>query len=157
MAATNNATRLLNAKGLSFDTHELPQEKLGAIEAAEHLGVAASQVFKSIVFRDLERGDSLLAIIPGHQQADAKALARAAGTSKVKPASQVEAEQLTGLETGGISALALMNKRFRFFVDESALKYQRIYISAGERGLNLSIAPQDFIEFCKIRVAKIAK
>ena len=127
------------------------------MEAAEHLGVPAGQVFKSIVFRDLERGDSLLAIVPGDQQADAKALAKAASTGKVKGASQAEAEELTGLKTGGISALALINKRFRFFIDDSALKYQQIYISAGERGLNLSIAPLDFIEFCKIRVANIGK
>mgnify|MGYP002636261678 CR=1 FL=1 len=157
MPLTNNATRMLSAKGIAHQAHAVPTEKLGAMGTAEFLGVDAKRVFKSIVFRNLENGESLLAIVPGDMNADAKALARAAGSKSVKAATQAEAEQLTGLQTGGISALALMNKRFRFFLDESAMEFEAIHISGGERGINISISPQNFIEFCSISLAKIAK
>jgi Cys-tRNA(Pro)/Cys-tRNA(Cys) deacylase len=156
LAASNNATRLLAANNIDFTAHELSREKMGAIEAANYIGVAPKLVFKSIVFQDFEKDDSVLAIVSGIQQVDKKLLARAAGSKSVKSASLADAEKLTGLHAGGISALALLTKRFRFFLDISALNYEKIYVSAGNIGLNISLSPRDFIRICRIKVAPIA-
>jgi Cys-tRNA(Pro)/Cys-tRNA(Cys) deacylase len=156
LAASNNATRLLATNNIEFTAHELSGEKMGAIEAANYIGVAPKLVFKSIVFKDFEKDDSILAIVSGIQQVDKKLLAKAAGSKSVKAASLAEAETMTGLRAGGISALALQTKRFRFFLDISALNYEKIYVSAGNIGLNVSLSPQDFIRICRIKVAPIA-
>jgi Cys-tRNA(Pro)/Cys-tRNA(Cys) deacylase len=156
LAASNNATRLLAKNNIEFTAHELRGEKMGAIEAANYIGVAPKLVFKSIVFKDFKKDDSILAIVSGNQQVDKKLLAKAAGSKSVKAASLAEVEIMTGLRAGGISALALITKRFRFFLDISALNYEKIYVSAGNVGLNVSLSPQDFIRICRIKVAPIA-
>ncbi len=144
----NNVTRLLDAKGIAYTAHELPAEKLGAIEAAQHLGVSPEEVFKTIVVVREGRGKPILALTPGPLEVDLKALAKALGEKKLDVPPMKAAERLTGLQAGGISPLALLNKGFQVVMDETAQIFDHIYISGGQRGLNIRLAPADLLTLC---------
>lgn len=155
MPPTNNVTRMLAAKKVAFEAHELPAEKLGALGTAAYLGVDPAQVFKTIVALP-EDGKPLLALVPADAELDLKALGRALGGVKVRTSTQAQAEELTGLKAGGISPLALIGKGFRVVMDESGQAYEKIYLSGGQWGLNLSIAPGDVQALTGARVAKVS-
>src|SRR5512132_3143206 len=139
MPVTNNVTRLLDSRGISYTAFELPAEKLGAVEAAAILGISADQVFKTIVVVREAKGKPILAVTPGPLEVDLKALAKAAGEKKLALPTEKEAERLTGLQAGGISPLALLNRGFQVVIDETALLFDEIYISGGQRGLNIRL------------------
>jgi Cys-tRNA(Pro)/Cys-tRNA(Cys) deacylase len=143
---TNNITRFLDAKHIAYQAFELPPEKLGAKEAAEFLGVDLNLIFKSIVITRYGKGKPILAIVPGDKEVDLQKLAKHLGERKVKLPTEKEAEGLTGLLAWGISALALLHKNFQIILDQSALNWQGIYVSGGQRGLILLIAVSDFIK-----------
>lgn len=145
MTIRNNVTRMLAAKGVDFTPHSLPVEKVSAEEAAELLGLPPDRVYKTIVVTRRGRGKPILAMVPAKTQVDLKALARAIGEKKVTLPSQREAEELTGLESGGISPLALLHRSFDIVLDERALEHERITISGGERGLNISLPVEDLL------------
>lgn len=155
--ASNNVTRLLTARGVPFSTHELPNEKLGALEAAIFLGIPENQMFKTIVLLDENNASSILAMVPGDKSVDIKLVGKLLRSKKVKAASQAQAENLTGLQSGGISPLALIGKRFRVLLDETALFYDFIYISGGQRGLIISLNPKDLILLSSAQSGPIAK
>ena len=133
----NNVTRLLDARKISYRTFELPEEKLGALETAHLLGVQPEQVFKTIVVTREGKGKPILAIVPGTGEVDLKALARAVSEKKLLLPTEREAEKLTGLQAGGISPLALLNRGFQMVLDSSAELFESIHISGGQRGLNI--------------------
>jgi Cys-tRNA(Pro)/Cys-tRNA(Cys) deacylase len=95
-------------------------------------------------------------MIPSNRQLDLKKLASAVGQKKVQMGTQREAEQLTGLQVGGISPLALLNRGFDILLDDAALDQSRICISAGERGLQIRLALNDLIKATGARVADLA-
>ena len=134
-----NITRMLDASKIPYAAFELPPEKLGALEAAQFLGVPAELVYKTIVVTREVRGKPVLAVVPGTTEVDLKALAKALGEKKVALPSEREAERLTGLQAGGISPLALINKGFQVVIDDSARAQLEIYISGGQRGLNIRL------------------
>ena len=142
---TNNVTRFLDSKKVKYKAFDLPAEKLGAIESALLLNVPASQVFKSIVVLRTRPGKPILAIVPGDHEVDLKLLAEAAGEKKLQVSTQAEAEKLTGLQTGGISPLALINRGFQMWLDSSASNFEEIHISGGQRGLNIRITVKDLL------------
>jgi len=156
MVVKNNVTRLLEARRVPFTAHELPVEELGAEEAAAELGVNPELVYKTIVVLRQGRGKPILSVVPGQLEVDLKALAKSLGEKKVTLPTQRQAEQLTGLQAGGISPLALLNRGFEVVVDLSAQSHPAIYISGGQRGLNIQLPPQDLIEITGAKVAKIA-
>jgi Cys-tRNA(Pro)/Cys-tRNA(Cys) deacylase len=98
----------------------------------------------------------VLAIIPSDQELDLKRMAAAAGEKRVRMATQREAEAKTGLLVGGISALALLDKGFDVFLDASAHGFEEIYVSAGQRGINLRLRVADLIAVTKAQPAPIA-
>lgn len=153
----NNITRLLDSRGIQYRAHELPTEKLSAVEVAELLKVTPELVFKTIVMSRLKKSKNVLAVVPGPSEVDLKALARALGEKKVKMATERQAEQITGLQVGGISALALLNRGFQVVLDASAQTHNEIYISGGKRGLDISLPPQDFIKLTNAKITKICK
>jgi Cys-tRNA(Pro)/Cys-tRNA(Cys) deacylase len=156
MPIVNNVTRMLDARKISYQAHALPVEKLGAVEAAQHLGVPPNQVFKTIVAIRTTPGKPILAVVPGSTELDLKLLASAVGEKKIKVASHAQAEDLTGLMTGGISPLALVNKGFQIVLDKSILSFNSIFISGGQRGLNIELSPQDLVKLTNARTAAIA-
>jgi len=152
---SNNVTRLLDNRKISYQVYQLPQEKLGGEQTAELLGVSPELVFKSIVITRRGPGKPILAVVPGNQEVDLKKLARVVGEKKVSPATQKEAEELTQLQVGGISPLALVNRGFQILVHRSALDGDSLHVSGGERGLNIRLAPQDLIKLTGARTADI--
>ncbi len=156
MAPTSNVTRLLDSRKIKYTAFELPAEKLGALETARRLDVPAEQVFKTIVVRREQPGKYLLAVVPGNRALDLKALAAALGEKKVHLPTQREAEQVTGLQAGGISPLALINKGFRVILDQSAQNFSEIHISGGQRGLNIRLPVADLVKLVGARLAPIS-
>jgi len=153
----NNVTRLLDARGISYTAYELPVEKIGAVETADLLGVDARLIFKTIVIVRDGKGKPILAVIPGDKEVDLKALAQVAGEKKVHLSTQREAEKITGLQVGGISPLALFNRGFQVILDASALDFDEIHISGGQRGLNLRLPTTALIDLTTAKLAVICK
>ena len=157
MPITNNVTRLLDSREIKYATYELPAEKLGALETARLLNLDPAVVFKTIVvIRDRPR-KSLLAVVPGTSSVDLKLLAAALGEKKVYLLTEREAEELTGLQAGGISPLALINKGFQVVIDSSAQSFAEIHISGGQRGLNIKLPVADLAKLTNARFATIGR
>lgn len=156
MSVTNNVTRFLDARKVTYTAYELPAEKLGAVEAAQFLGVPEGQVFKTIVTKR-EKGKPVLAVIPGPRVVDLKLLAAFLGEKKMHLPTEREAEQLTGLQAGGISPLALINKGFQVVIDSAAQEFENIYISGGQRGLNIKIHVENLVNLVKASVSDISR
>lgn len=156
MAVVNNVTRLLDAKKVAYTAFELPAEKLGALETARRLNVSPDVVFKTIVVTREKPAKPVLAVIPGSHVVDLKALAACLGEKKVRLPTQREAEQMTGLQAGGISPLALINRGFMVVIDSSAQQHAHIHISGGQRGVNIRLAPSDLAALTRARFAAVS-
>ena len=144
MPFRNNVTRLLDARHIPYEVFELTKEKHSAEETAALLGVPESHVFKTLVILRETRGRKpLLVMAPAGRELDLKALASSLGEKKLRMATQAKAEALTKLQTGGISALALLNKGFEICLEQSAQALPYIHISAGERGASLRMQVAD--------------
>ncbi|MEW5828058.1 MAG: aminoacyl-tRNA deacylase [Chloroflexota bacterium] len=157
MPPANNVTRLLDSRKIRYTAFETPAEKLGALETARLLDVPPETVFKTIVVLRDKPKKPILAVIPGPSQVDLKELARALGEKKVSLATEREAEQITGLQAGGISPLALLNKGFQVVVDASARDHAEIHVSGGQRGLNIRLPVTALVELTKARLAAISR
>ena len=156
MAITNNVTRFLDARKVKFTAYELPPEKLGAVEAAQYLGVAEDQVFKTIV-TTREKGKPVLAVVPGPRVVDLKMLASFLGEKKMSLPTEREAEALTGLQAGGISPLALINKGFQVVIDSAAQGFEEIYVSGGQRGLDIQLGVGDLIKLVNAKIGSVSR
>jgi Cys-tRNA(Pro)/Cys-tRNA(Cys) deacylase len=156
MAAVNNVTRLLIAKGIPFTPFELPAEKLSAVDVAGLIGVDASLVYKTIVVTRERSRRPLLVLVPADATIDLKRVAAAVGEKKVYLPTEREAEALTGLQAGGISPLALINKGFDVLLDASALRVPQVHVSGGQRGLNIRLPVSDLIQVTNARTASVA-
>jgi len=152
---TNNVTRLLDSKKIAYKAYELPAEKLGAEEIARILGVPLAIVFKTIVVQREKPGKPILAVVPGTGEVNLKGVAATLGEKKVHLPTQAEAEKLTGLQSGGISPLALINRGFTVLLDRSALEHEEIHISGGQRGLNIRLSVKALIELTNARTGDI--
>ncbi len=153
----NNVTRLLDQRKIPYAVYELPQEKLGALESARLLGVDSEKVFKTIVVTRPTLRKPILALVPGTKEVNLKRLAKALGEKKLKLATQNDAEHLTGLKTGGISPLALINRGFQVVIDSSAQNYDEIHISGGQRGLNIRLPAMALAKLVQARFAEIGQ
>ena len=146
---------MLDAKKIPYTAFELPAEKLGAIETAHLLGVSLEQVFKTIVVKREGKGKLILAVVPGSAEVDLKGLAKVLGEKKLHLPTEHEAEQITGLQAGGISPLALVNKGFQVVLDSSAGNYQEIHVSGGQRGLNIRLPVDALVKLTNACMAEI--
>jgi Cys-tRNA(Pro)/Cys-tRNA(Cys) deacylase len=153
----NNVTRLLDSRKIPYTAFELPAEKLGALEAARLIGVPPEQVFKTIVVTRDGKGKPILALTPGPAEVDLKALAKAVGEKKLVLPSERAAERLTGLQAGGISPLALINRGFQVVIDETAQLFDEIYISGGQRGLDILLPVQALADLTNASFADFAR
>jgi Cys-tRNA(Pro)/Cys-tRNA(Cys) deacylase len=148
---------MLDAKRVVYTAYELPAEKLSAVEVAEHMGVPAGDVYKTIVVVPADPGHPLLVLVQGDCTVDLKKVARAIGTKKVRLPTEHEAEGLTGLKAGGISPLALINHGFSVIIDERARRQGRIHVSGGERGLNVRLDAADLARLTRARFADVSQ
>ncbi|MFN8446461.1 MAG: aminoacyl-tRNA deacylase [Caldilineaceae bacterium] len=127
-----------------------------AVEVASAIGLPPEQVFKTLVVRaDDPKRKPLLVIVPGPDTLDLKALAKALNVKKVQMTTHAEAEALTGLQTGGISPLALINKGFDTYLDEQAQAFEAIAVSAAQRGANVQLSVKDLVALTKARFVKL--
>jgi Cys-tRNA(Pro)/Cys-tRNA(Cys) deacylase len=156
MSVRNNVTRMLGQRKVWYEPVEYdPTEFHSASEVATLVGAPPEQVFKTIVALREGRGQRpLLVIVPGDREVDLKRLAAGLGEKKVRVAPQREAEALTKLQVGGISALALIGKGFEVILDQSAEAFADagIYVSGGQRGLNVRIRAADLIALTGARL-----
>lgn len=125
------------------------------LEAAERLALAPETVFKTLIV-DVEGVGLCCAVVPVHRMLDLKAVADALGGRKAKMADQAAAERATGYIVGGISPLA-QRKSLPLVLDDSALPHPRVHVSAGRRGLEIALAPQDLLTLTRGRAAPIAR
>jgi Cys-tRNA(Pro)/Cys-tRNA(Cys) deacylase len=154
---TTNITRLLDAKHIPYVVFELPAEKLGAQETALLLNVPLEQVFKTIVVKREGKGKPILAVVPGSTEVDLKLLAKALEEKKLYLPTEREAEQLTGLQAGGISPLALLNKGFQVVLDSSVNGFREVHISGGRRGLNIRLPVDALVKLTNARLEMISR
>ncbi len=153
------AMRLLEGKRVPYTVVTYPDTMRDAAAIATFLQVPAGQLFKTLVVLPPEgqaRAKPILVMVPGDRQLDSKKLAKAMGVKKVKLATHEQAEQITGLEVGGISALTLVQRPFTVYLDRSAQQYDQIYISAGQRGLNINLPVSALISLTKARLVSVA-
>jgi len=155
MPTVNNVTRFLDSRKVSYTAFETPPGKLGALETAHLLNVEPASVFKTIVVTRDKPKKPLLVVVPGPSNVDLKLLASAVGEKKVHLPTEREAEQLTGLQAGGISPLALINKGFQVVIDSSAQNLPAIHVSGGQRGINIRLSPNDLAKLTNARFAVV--
>ena len=139
-----NAMRALDAHRIPYESFFYPETIHSADEVAALLGVPASQVYKTLVVL-ADGGRKLLVMAPGDRELDLRLLARSVGAKSAHMALQREAEQLTGLKVGGISPLALLEKRFEVYLDASAAALDELYLNGGQRGVNLKLRIGDLL------------
>jgi Cys-tRNA(Pro)/Cys-tRNA(Cys) deacylase len=157
MSITTNVTRLLDARKIPHTIFETPTEKLGALETARFLDVEPDSVFKTIVVTREKPRKPLLVVVPGPREVDLKLLAAALGEKKVFLPTEREAEALTGLQAGGISPLALINKGFQVVIDSSAQALGEIHVSGGQRGLNIRLPVEALAKLVNARFAEVCR
>ena len=145
--AKTNAARLLDAAGIAYELvpYSFTEEDLSAQHVAAELGEDIDQVFKTLVLRG-DRNGCFVCVIPGDFEVDLKVAARISGNKSCEMLHLRELLPTTGYIRGGCSPIG-MKKAFPTYIHESALLYDSIYISAGVRGLQLKINPQDLISF----------
>jgi len=156
MPIKNNVTRLLDSRKIAYTTAEYDGAQFHSADEVAHLiGVPVEQVYKTIVVlrEDAKAGKKpLLIMVAANREIDLKKLAASVGEKKLKIARHDEAEALTGLQVGGISAIALLSKPFEVGLDRTALDFEHIHISGGQRGLDVQIGVKDLIALTKARV-----
>ncbi|HFE66321.1 MAG TPA: aminoacyl-tRNA deacylase [Chloroflexi bacterium] len=153
MAKKTNKTlamKVLDGRKIHYEVVAYPSGMRDAEAIAQELGVPPEQVFKTLVVLPPEgygrNAKPILAVIPANRQLNLKKLAKLLGVKKVKMASHKEAETLTGLQVGGISPLALLNKGFRVYLDTAAREQAQIYVSAGQRGQQIKLSAVDLVK-----------
>lgn len=152
-----NAVRLLEQMGIPHEVreYEVDPDDLSAETVAAKIGFPIEQTFKTLVARG-DRNGVCLAVIPGNASLDLKALARATGDRKVDTVPLKEVQPLTGYIRGGVTALGA-RKEYPVILDEFAQLYDRISVSAGQRGMQILLAPNDYVRAVKAIYAPVAK
>jgi Cys-tRNA(Pro)/Cys-tRNA(Cys) deacylase len=152
-----NAARFLDRLGISYQLkeYEVDPDDLRAESVAAKIGMPAEQVFKTLVARG-DRHGVCFAVVPGDAELDLKGLAHATGDRKVDTVPLKEVQPLTGYIRGGVTALAA-KKEYPVIADETIELFDLISISAGMRGLQIIVAPGDYLRATNAKVAAIAK
>ncbi len=142
-AIRTNAMRLLDTQKIKYETaeYEVDENDLSGVHLAETVGVDVSVVYKTLVVRGEKTGINVF-VIPAAKELDLKRCAAAAGDKRVEMIHVNELLPLTGYIRGGCSPVG-MKKKYPTFIDSSAFSHDRIYVSAGQRGVQLIISPED--------------
>ena len=147
-----NAARLLDKAKIAYELipYEVDENDLSAIHVADSLGENIEQVFKTLVLHGDKNGH-FVCVIPGEHEVDLKLAAKASGNKKCDLIPMKELLPLTGYIRGGCTPIG-MKKTFSTYIHESCLNYPYIYISAGQRGLQLKLDPNDLIKEVHVEV-----
>ena len=152
-----NGARLLESLGIDFalQEYEVDHDDLSALTVAKKIGMPPEQVFKTLLTTG-GPGVYVFAVIPGDAELDFKKLARAAGLRKAEMVSLKEVQPLTGYIRGGVTVFGA-KKSFPVFVDETAILFDKISVSAGARGTQLILAPDDYLRASEAQTADLTK
>lgn len=151
-----NSMRLLEQHQVPYEVTEFPDTMRDAEEIADVLGIPPYMVYKTLVVEPVGGGKPLLALLAADKTLDLKKLAAASGHKKVGMAAHKDAERLTGLKVGGISALMLVQKNWPVYIDSPALELEHILVSAGQRGLDLRVPTAALIRIIQAKVADLS-
>jgi Cys-tRNA(Pro)/Cys-tRNA(Cys) deacylase len=157
MAAKTNAVRLLDRLGIGYELREydVDPEDLSAESVAAKVGLPPEQVFKTLVAQG-DRQGVCLALVPGNAELDLKALAKETGDRRIEMAPLKEVQSLTGYIRGGVTALAA-KKDYPVYADETLERFDLIAVSAGVRGVQILLAPADYVKATGANLAAIAR
>ncbi len=152
-----NAARILDQLGIAYELrdYEVDPDDLAAETVAAKVGLPPEQVFKTLVVRG-ERNGVAFAVIPGNYELDLKLLARAMQDKKADMVPLKEVQPLTGYIRGGVTALGA-KKDFPVILDETVILHDVISISAGQRGTQILLKPDDYIRATGATVAEISR
>ena len=152
-----NAARILDGEGVGYELREyqVDENDLSAPHVAEAIGMPPEQVFKTLVARG-DRTGVLLACIPANTELDLKALAAASGNKKVELVPVKEVLGLTGYIRGGVSPVGT-RKPYPLYLDETAILWDAISVSAGVRGCQMVLSPDDLARVVSAELHEIAK
>jgi len=152
-----NATRILDGLGIHYEIREyaVDPEEFSAILVAEKIGLPPEQVFKTLLCVTGER-EHIFAVIPGDAELDFKKLAQAAGTRRAEMVSLKDVQPLTGYVRGGVTVFGA-KKEFPVYVDETIELFDVISVSAGARGVQVLLAPADYLRAAKVTIAALTK
>lgn len=155
MAEKTNASRILEKLNIPFSLieYEVDPENLDAFHVAESLGEDIATVFKTLVLQGDKNG-YFICVIQGDKEVDLKKAAKLSGNKKVSMIPMKELLPLTGYIRGGCTAIG-MKKNFPVFLDSNASKHEYIHISAGKRGLQIKLSPEDYIRVTNATVGEI--
>ena len=150
-----NAARLLDKAKVAYELvpYTVDENNLAATHVAEELGEDIATVFKTLVLRG-DRAGLFVCVIPGDKEVDLKAAARVSGNKKADLIAMKELLPTTGYIRGGCSPIG-MKKPLPTFIHATCLEHERIYISAGVRGLQIAIAPADLIAYIGATVSEL--
>jgi len=156
-AQKTNAARLLDGMGIHYELreYEVDPDDLAAETVAAKIGLPPEQIFKTLVARG-DRNGVCLAVIPGDQELNLKALAAVARERKIQLVPVKELQSLTGYIRGGVTALAA-KRDFPVYVDETIELFDVVSISAGVRGLQILIAPADYVRATRGTIAALGR
>jgi Cys-tRNA(Pro)/Cys-tRNA(Cys) deacylase len=152
-----NAVRILDRMGIDYELREydVDPEDLSAATVAAKIGFPLEQVWKTLVARG-DRSGVVFAVLPGSSELDLKALARASGDRKIDTVPLKEVQPLTGYIRGGVTVLGA-RKAYPVFVDETVQLFDRISVSAGVRGTQILLRPDDYLRATSGQLADIAR
>jgi Cys-tRNA(Pro)/Cys-tRNA(Cys) deacylase len=152
-----NAARALDALGIRYQlrAYEVDPDDLSAETVAAKVGLPAEQVWKTLVVRG-EASGVFMVLLPGDAELDPRALARAVGDKRVDVVPLKEVTPLTGYVRGGVTALG-GKKAWRMVADETLELYDEVSVSAGVRGLQIILAPADYLRATQAQLAPIAR
>lgn len=148
--------RLLEQHAIPYEVVPYPDDLRDAEAIAEALGMPPYLVYKTLVAEPEGGSKPVLVMIAADRQLNLKKLAAAAGCKKIRMATHRDAEALTGLKVGGISALALTHKNWPVFLAQTAMEHQHILISAGQRGLDLRVPVIALMGLVRARIADVS-
>ena len=156
MTQKTNAARLLDQMGVRYELreYEVDPEDLAAEAVAVKIGLPPGQLFKTLVAQGDRRG-ICMAVIPGDTELDLKALAAASGDRKIHLVPVRELQKITGYIRGGVTAIGA-KKAYPVYADKSIERFDVISISAGIRGLQILLSPEDYLGVAKATLAAIA-
>jgi len=151
-----NAARILDAMGISYELrdYEVDESDLSAETVARKVGLPEEQVFKTLVARG-DRHGVCFAVVPGNCRLDLKALAKLTGDRKVETVPLKEVQPLTGYVRGGVTGLGA-GKAYPVYLDETAELFEVVAVSAGVRGLQILLAPADYVRATGAQLGPIA-
>ena len=152
-----NAARLLDRAGVGYELipYVVDESDLAATRVAESLGEPIERVYKTLVLRG-DRSGYFVCVIQGDREVDLKAAAKVSGNKKCDLIAMKELLPTTGYIRGGCTPIG-MKKRFPTYIHSTALNFPFIYISAGVRGLQIKIAPEDLINFVGAEVVEVSE